>query len=438
MKKRLFLAGMFGAVFVAALVLTGCPGTGDNGVTNAAVPTITGHPTGADIYVGEAAPELSVTATVGDGGTLSYRWFAAESATGAGTAIADATGAAFTPDVSEVGITYYYVVVTNTNTAVSGTQTASATSNRARVEVKLGADAQEPVISVQPESHELLLGDAAPELSVTATVGDGGTLSYQWFQADDATGAGVAVANATGAAFTPDVSEIGIAYYYVVVTNTNTAVSGTETATATSDRARVEVSPAPIVERIYIENAAYALFQFELPAGTTWGDFDSLSAQFKVDAENMERGVRHWRLMGAYAVEDFAAATGSINLSSANRHSSGDNNGPFIMDNQGRSFSDFDAVADEWFTVTYDISGASGHGAFDDANAMPDAAATWPFVFGIGIAANAAGPTDGITQYVRLVTLHHSSDPALSVVGTAMSGFASFFPVLSTREIVEQ
>jgi len=63
--------------------------------------------------VGESA-ELFVTASISDGGSLGYQWFASQSADPA-YAIADANGPSFSPDTSSPGSYVYCCQVTNTN-----------------------------------------------------------------------------------------------------------------------------------------------------------------------------------------------------------------------------------------------------------------------------------------------------------------------------------
>jgi hypothetical protein len=74
---------------------------------------------------------------------------------------------------------------------------------------------------------------------VDATVGDGGTLSYQWYSsATPDTASGTPIAGATGPTCTVQ-AVVGTTYYYAVVTNTNNAVNGNKTASTTSSIAAV-------------------------------------------------------------------------------------------------------------------------------------------------------------------------------------------------------
>jgi hypothetical protein len=101
---------------------------------NAQTPTITAQPQPANYYAGSTPTALTVTATVTDGGTLSFQWYrnTTNSNTG-GTAIAGSTGASYILSTDVAGVTYYYVTVTNT--IVNGSQTATTTSATAAVTV---------------------------------------------------------------------------------------------------------------------------------------------------------------------------------------------------------------------------------------------------------------------------------------------------------------
>ena len=90
-----------------------------------------------------------------------------------------------------------------------------------------------PNITVQPSSGSATYdkGDAATALSVTASVSDGGTLSYQWYSNTTATNSGgTLISGAESDTYTPSTATAGTLYYYCVVTNTlagHTSVSAT-------------------------------------------------------------------------------------------------------------------------------------------------------------------------------------------------------------------
>ncbi len=218
-----------------------------NALTNAASPSIDTQPTGTTVNEGDSSPNLSVAASVNDGGTLSYQWYSnTASNTNGGHTIAGATSATYAAPTTSPGTTYYYAVVTNTNNSVSGSKTATATSSIAAVNVNALTNAATPSIDTQPTGATVNEGDSSPNLSVAASVSDGGTLSYQWYSNSvNSTIGGNAIAGATSTTYAAPTTATGTTYYYVVVTNTNNGVSGTKTATATSNIAAVDVNIAP-------------------------------------------------------------------------------------------------------------------------------------------------------------------------------------------------
>jgi hypothetical protein len=221
--------------------------------TNAAPPVITEHPQSAHYLTdvtGTTAEPLFVTASVSAGGILSYQWYKnTEPSNTDGTPINGEDSPSYTPSTEKSGTTYYYVVVTNTNDSVGGTQTAFATSNVATITVADAVNAERPTISSsQLQSAFYRTGTTASRLSVTATVSDGGTLSYQWHQNTEPSNTdGTPIVGEDSPSYTPSTKTSGTAYYYVVITNTNTnaAVTGTKSATATSDVATITVVNAP-------------------------------------------------------------------------------------------------------------------------------------------------------------------------------------------------
>lgn len=68
--------------------------------------------------------------------------------------------------------------------------------------------------------------DATPtDLDGTATVSDGGTVTYQWYTVDDGTPS--AISGETDATLTPDTDAAGTTVYRVVATNTNGSLTAT-------------------------------------------------------------------------------------------------------------------------------------------------------------------------------------------------------------------
>ena len=69
---------------------------------------------------------LNGTATVSDGGTLSYQWYSKAHSASSWTEIEGADEATYTPSVETAGVTDYKVVATNTNSSATTTTTATA------------------------------------------------------------------------------------------------------------------------------------------------------------------------------------------------------------------------------------------------------------------------------------------------------------------------
>jgi hypothetical protein len=260
--KRTKTLGIIAIAAIIVFSMAGCAQPSDPGIpffpttTPAATPTISVQPanTGWDISAHDTIT-LTVTASVTDGGVLSYQWYksASNSAVG-GTAIGGKTNAALTlakADYSANGDYYFYVVVTNTNDNATGDKTAVVTSAVAKVTVSGGvtppANAATPVISVQPvntgwdiSAHDTIT------LTVMADVTDSGVLSYQWYSNTGSSAAGgTAISGQTSAALTLNktaYSANGDYYFYVVVTNTNNNATEVKTADVTSAVAKVTVS----------------------------------------------------------------------------------------------------------------------------------------------------------------------------------------------------
>jgi hypothetical protein len=129
--------------------------------------------------------------------------------------------------------------VTNTSDGASGSKTATARSNTATVTVNERIPAQTPNITQEPQSRTVFTGEVVT-LSVTASVSDGGRLTYQWYDSD-----GRAISGANLSSYAPDTSTPGVYGYYVVVTNTSDGASGSKTATNTSRTATVTVNEPP-------------------------------------------------------------------------------------------------------------------------------------------------------------------------------------------------
>ena len=266
LKAPLF-AGLALALLTAVLVVS-CPP--DVYVINAQQPRITVQPANESWNVSSANNfSLSITAAVTDGGTLSYQWYknTSNSTTG-GTVIGTTNPLSLAKtDYAANGAYYFYVVVTNTiaDNGDGGVKTATAKSAAATVTVSgntsapvTPVNAAAPTISAQPAGATWNVNTNPADLSsinpkVTASVSDGGTLSYQWYRnATNSTTGGTLISGQTGATLSltairsayvsadgSTASSNGTRYVYVVVTNTNNNATGNKTAATTSSAAAI-------------------------------------------------------------------------------------------------------------------------------------------------------------------------------------------------------
>jgi hypothetical protein len=108
------------------------------------------------------------------------------------------------------------------------------------------ANAKEPVISGQPQGGNWNVGtNNTFSLTVTASVTDKGTLSYQWYSNTGNSTTGGSALGTNSASLTlnkTDYAENGTRYFYVVVTNTNNGATKNKTASVTSTVATVTVT----------------------------------------------------------------------------------------------------------------------------------------------------------------------------------------------------
>ncbi|WP_284645292.1 immunoglobulin domain-containing protein [Paenibacillus silviterrae] len=207
-------------------------------------PSITGQPNAATVTAGQTAT-FSVTA---NGDTpLSYQWKKDGNALTDGGNISGATTATLSITNAQSGDAGSYTVVV-TNAA------GNAESNAATLTVNALTNAATPSIGTQPADRTVNVGGSAP-LSVTATVSDGGTMSYQWYSNTiNSNSGGTLISGATTASYNVPTTMAGTTYYYVVVTNTNNSVNGTKSATNTSSAAKVTVNGAPTYTIFAIPN----------------------------------------------------------------------------------------------------------------------------------------------------------------------------------------
>ena len=245
-------------VFCLAFVSCEQPVTASNSV-NARRPSITGQPTGGTWNINEDNEfSLTVTAASPDSGILGYRWFSNSSASATGgTVISGATNATLTLQKADYLYNqdyYFYVVITNTipDNGDRGQKTATAASSAVTVTVEGNlVNAQIPNIATQPAANTTwnVFAEETLNLTVAASVTDGGTLSYQWyatlspaiitFNNPVTTGGTSATLSLNRENYTTDGAR---SYFFVQIKNTNTNVDGIPSATVNSSVATVTVT----------------------------------------------------------------------------------------------------------------------------------------------------------------------------------------------------
>jgi formylglycine-generating enzyme required for sulfatase activity len=164
-------------IAIAAAIAVACndsPSSTEKG--SAAIPVITVQPRGAEYNVGASAVALMVTASVNDGGTLSYQWYSnANNSNKNGTIIPDEIEVRYTPSTDDEGEVYYYVVVTNT---LNG-KTAGVNSDAAKITVTgSGIVIPETEYTIEISVSGNVDGDTVTASPDTGKAGDTITLTY--------------------------------------------------------------------------------------------------------------------------------------------------------------------------------------------------------------------------------------------------------------------
>ena len=158
------------------------------------------------------------------------------------------------------------------------------------IETDLSTD---PVIYYQGMGY----GSIVKPLSVSASAGDGGQLSYQWYSGESPDSVDKKLQYGTHEEYCPDVSEAGTTYYKVVVTNT----LGEKTETAESAAAEIIVVPQPDSEE---EKALEAESGKDVPAdGYSYRTDDTASA-LKAVPPSDDDGDSVWKYTWIYSRTD--------------------------------------------------------------------------------------------------------------------------------------
>jgi len=277
-------------------------------------------------------------------------------------------------------------------------------------------------------------------------------LSYKWYKGANETAEGGAVDDEdpivgnAGRDFWPDVSTVEDTWYWVVVTNTETD----EFSTSTKAKVTIFETSNTNVEKLIINNAAMPLWQFTLPEGADWADYEEISVEYYVKKTSQiaksGQTVRS-RSYGAYITADIDTPDqanennwGGYKIVSWNDNTlvkryeedgetliTGINpNNDFILDGTKASaaaftslFSDSVGVGtSKWFKVTY---ATNAGGAKDFAKVTELDNTVNPIYVGAGIF-GPGGSADSFDYYCRNATLINKSNPLLNITGIPSSG----------------
>lgn len=219
MCKKIFSLAVFFSICIM-MIFSCCETQKEEPEDNPQTPVISTVSQTLTYKINEQAKDLTVVATVTDGGVLSYQWYKSDSLDGEYTAITNALEKDYLPDTSKVGTTHYKCTVTNT---LKG-KTASKESPVLTVEVTEEGKKEEDDNKVEiPELSTIFsyrVGDTPDALKFSAKVIDGGVLSYQWYKAIINNKDFSVLKDVTGDEYIPDTSVVGTTYYKCTVTNT--------------------------------------------------------------------------------------------------------------------------------------------------------------------------------------------------------------------------
>ena len=194
--------------------------------------------------------DLSVTASGGSTSAKTYQWFinTTNSTTG-GTAINGANATTYTPITTNVGIFYYYAVVSQPESG------CSVTSDISELIIN---DA--PNFVTQPISSEICLDGSATLLEVAYQNGTG-TPNYQWFSNTvDASSGGNPITGEITNSYNPPTNSVGESFYYVEITFATGGCSLIISETASVNvQPQITVNPVTAPQTICVDGTANEL-----------------------------------------------------------------------------------------------------------------------------------------------------------------------------------
>ncbi|MDH6366502.1 MULTISPECIES: hypothetical protein [unclassified Breznakia] len=137
-------------------------------VQPAAIPIIHKHPENSTYKQGETPLALHVQASVEDGGKLTYQWYEKTSENLEDNLIDTVTSHTFTPDITSIGSTSYYVVVTNTLDDQISQVTSEVATIKVEQKEELMMEPKEKNPSPSEETN--IMTPTSPELGTSGDV----------------------------------------------------------------------------------------------------------------------------------------------------------------------------------------------------------------------------------------------------------------------------
>ncbi|MCL2762991.1 MAG: hypothetical protein FWD36_07300 [Treponema sp.] len=211
----ILVAIIFGFTFVA------CPDPVEDTLALPVITIVTQPAATTNVTAGSISNSLSVVASVTQSQTLSYRWFSNTSNSNVGgTFISGATGASYTIPTDLTAGTYFYFCEVRA--------TGGAASVRSNVATVNASALPTITITAQPAPMtNVTVGSISGSLSVSASVTQSQTLSYQWYSnTSNSNVGGTEIAGATGASYPiPTNLTAGTYFYFCEVRATGGAAS---------------------------------------------------------------------------------------------------------------------------------------------------------------------------------------------------------------------
>ncbi|WP_452218584.1 PKD domain-containing protein [Lacinutrix undariae] len=174
-------------------------------------PAFVGQPSSQALCLGDTVSDLEMTYTNGVG-TTTLQWYSnTTNDTATGTEISGAINSIYSPDVSIIGTTYYYGIITFSEGGCT-----EIISDIAEISVS-----EVPVIDTQALATQTLC-ESITATTLELTVSGGvDVFSYQWYSnGSNSTTGGTEITGATSETYTPETDAVGTTYYYVEIYNT--------------------------------------------------------------------------------------------------------------------------------------------------------------------------------------------------------------------------